>query len=162
MQQDPRLFYGTARENITMKAPWVTDEEVLRVAKISGADSFIGKHPAGYDMPIGEGGQGISGGQCQAICIARSLLLSPPIMLFDEPTSAMDNSSEQWFMENFTKAFEGKTLLLVTHKMSILGMVDRLIVLQHGKIVADGSKERVLSALKQLQQKKSPSEVGDA
>ena len=138
-----------------MKAPWVSDEEVLRVAKISGADTFISKHPSGYDMPIGEGGQGISGGQCQSICIARALLQSPSILLFDEPTSAMDNSSESWFVSHVKEAFKDKTLLLVTHKMSILSLVDRLIVLQNGKLVADGSKERVLAALKQLQQKQT-------
>lgn len=153
VQQEPRLFYGTARENITMKAPWASDDEVLRVCKISGADAFISKHPSGYDMPIGEGGQGISGGQCQSICIARSLLLSPTMLLFDEPTNSMDNSAENIFSKNLMKIYQGSTLMLVTHKMSILNLTERLIVLQHGKIVADGEKERVLSALKQLQQK---------
>ena len=153
VQQEPRLFYGTVRENITMKAPWVSDDEVLRVAKISGADNFIGRHPSGYDMPIGEGGQGISGGQCQSICIARSLLLSPRILLFDEPTNSMDNSAENAFMNNLSKVYQQATLMLVTHKMSILALTKRLIVLQHGKVVADGEKDRVLGVLKQLQQK---------
>jgi len=152
VQQEPRLFYGTVRENITMKAPWVSDEEVLRVSKISGADDFISKHPAGYDMPIGEGGQGISGGQCQSICIARSLLLSPSLLMMDEPTNSMDNSSENAFVKNLQHIYQSATLLLVTHKMSILTLTERLIVVQHGKIIADGTKDNVLNALKQIQE----------
>ncbi len=153
IQQEPRLFYGTVRENITLKAPWVSDQEVLRVAKISGADHFISRHPAGYDMPIGEGGQGISGGQCQSICIARSLLLSPSILLMDEPTNFMDSSNEIWFIEHLKAIYHEMTLVLITHKLPILTLADRLIVLQNGKIIADGDKEKILKALKKLQQR---------
>lgn len=150
VQQEPKLFFGSVRDNISMKAPWVSDEEILKCAKISGADSFIQRHPSGYDMPIGESAQGLSGGQAQAITIARALVLSPTILLMDEPTSSMDNSAEQLFVENLKKYAADKTILLITHRMPLLALVDRLIVLQGGKIIADGSKERVLDALKQL------------
>jgi ATP-binding cassette subfamily C protein LapB len=148
--QEPKVFFGTARENIGMKAPWADDIEILNCAKISGADRFIGRHPAGYDMPIGENGKGLSGGQCQSITIARALLGSPEILLFDEPTSAMDNSSELLFINNMKTYIQNKTFILVTHKISLLELVDRLIVLQNGKIVADGPKVKVLEMLKQI------------
>lgn len=148
--QDPRLFFGTARENISMKAPWADDIEVLNCAKIAGADNFISQHPAGYDMPIGENGRGLSGGQAQAITIARALLTSPSILLFDEPTSCMDNSIEQFFISNMKEYLKDKTLVMVTHKVSLLQLVDRLMVLQAGKIVADGPKAKVLEALSHL------------
>lgn len=148
--QDPKLFFGTARDNISMKAPWADDIEILNCARISGADRFISRHPAGYDIPIGENGKGLSGGQAQTITIARSLLTSPSILLFDEPTSCMDNSTEQLFLNNMKQYVANKTLILVTHKMSLLQMVDRLIVLQAGKIVADGPKAKVLEALRHM------------
>ena len=91
----------------------------------------------------------LSGGQRQSVVIARSLLLDPPIILMDEPTSGMDNSTEAMFKTRLGKAMAGKTLLLVTHRSSLLSLVDRLIILDNGKIVADGKKEEVLEALKQ-------------
>lgn len=148
--QEPQLFYGSARENITMKAPWVDDQAVLDAAKRSGADQFIGKHPAGYDMPIGEAGHGLSGGQAQTITVARAMLLDPPILLFDEPTSSMDNSSEQQFINHMLNYIDGKTLILVTHRMPLLDLVNRLIILKDGKIVADGTKEYILEMLKKI------------
>ncbi len=147
--QENSLLFGTVRDNIAIKAPWCDDQEILKVAKISGVDNFIRQHSAGYDMPLGERGAGLSGGQCQAICVARSLLLDPSMLLFDEPTSAMDNVAEQIFINNMTEYMEEKTLILVTHKASILPLVNRIIVLQNGRIIADGEKEKVLSALKQ-------------
>lgn len=148
--QDPKLFFGTARENIALKAPWADDLEVLNAAKVSGADKFISKHPSGYDMPIGENGKGLSGGQAQTITIARALLTSPSILLLDEPTSCMDNSTEQLLMTNLQQYLKEKTMVLVTHKVSLLQVVDRLIVLQSGKIIADGPKDKVLDALRHL------------
>lgn len=147
--QEPRVFFGTARENIGMKSPWADDIEILNCARISGADRFISRHPAGYDMPIGENGKGLSGGQIQAITIARALLGSPEIILLDEPTSAMDNGAEASFIKNMKTFLQGKTCLLVTHKISLLELVDRLIVLQNGKIVADGPRDKILELLRQ-------------
>lgn len=150
--QDPKLFSGTVRDNISMKAPWADDQAVLDAAKVSGADSFVNRHPAGFDMLVGENGQGISGGQCQTITIARAMLFSPAILLFDEPTSYMDNSTEKLFIDNIRQFAKESTLVVVTHKMSLLELTDRLLVVQNGKIVADGEKDHVLSMLKQLQQ----------
>jgi ATP-binding cassette subfamily C protein LapB len=150
--QDARVFFGTARDNIAMKAPWADDIEILNCSRISGADRFISRQPAGYDMPIGENGKGLSGGQCQSITIARALLNSPQILLFDEPTSSMDNSAEQHFIDNMKRYLIGKTLILVTHKVALLDLVDRLLVLQNGKIVADGPKDKVLELLRQINQ----------
>lgn len=150
VEQDPHLFFGTVRDNIAMKAPWADDAMILECARVSGSDEFIKRHPAGYDLKIGENGQGLSGGQCQTIAIARALIMSPSILLMDEPTSSMDNSTEHMFIQNMKNYLGNKSLLLITHKLSLLQLVDRLLVLQGGKIIADGEKERVLTALKRL------------
>jgi ATP-binding cassette subfamily C protein LapB len=100
---------------------------------------------------VGERGMGLSGGQRQAIVIARALLLDPPIILMDEPTSNMDNSTEALFKRRLEQILPGKTLLLVTHRSSLLSLVDRLIIVDNGRVVADGPKEDVLNALKQGQ-----------
>ncbi len=150
VQQEPKLFFGTVRDNIAMKAPWVEDQAILEAATLSGAHQFIARHPSGYDMPVGESGAGLSGGQCQSITIARAILLSPTMLLLDEPTSSMDNSTEHAFIRNIKESMQEKTVLLVTHKMSLLDLVDRLLVLQNGKVVADGPKQQVLEFLTQL------------
>jgi ATP-binding cassette subfamily C protein LapB len=125
----------------------VDEESVLRAAAISGVDAFIRGHPHGFDLQVGEGGRMLSGGQRQAIVIARALLMNPPILLLDEPTSSMDNSTENAFKARLAPILPGKTLLLVTHRNSILSLVDRLIVMDGGKVVADGPKQMVLEAL---------------
>lgn len=101
-------------------------------------------------MPIGEGGVGLSGGQAQSICVARSLLLAPRILLFDEPTSSMDAATESLFLKNMKTYSEGKTVLLITHKIPLLALVDRIIVLQKGKVAADGPRDQVLEALRTI------------
>jgi ATP-binding cassette subfamily C protein LapB len=150
--QDARLFLGTLRENITMGAPFAADEAVLRAAQLAGVDRFANRHPQGFAMPIGEQGTGLSGGQRQAVTIARALLSDPQIVVLDEPTSATDQSSEQAFIRNMKSFLEGKTLVLATHKPAMLELVDRLIVLDAGKIAMDGPKDRVLQALAQGRQ----------
>jgi len=145
--QDVTLFQGTLRDNITLGAGHVDDEHVLEAARLSGVDAFAARHPLGYDLQVGERGSHLSGGQRQAVSIARALLHDPPILLFDEPTSAMDNSAENLFKRQLEKILPRKTLLLVTHRTSLLSLVDRLIVLDGGKLVADGPKDDVLRAL---------------
>ncbi len=147
--QEPSLFYGTVRENITVASPWADDQALIQAAQISGVESFVKTHPAGYDMPTGERGECISGGQRQAIAIARALIQNSKILLMDEPTSAMDSSSEKAFIEALQAYYQDKTLLLITHKQSMLQLVDRIIILDQGRIVADGEKQKVLSALTQ-------------
>ena len=145
--QDVTLFQGSLRDNITLGAGDVDDHRVLEVARLAGVDAFAARHPLGYDMIVGERGGQLSGGQRQAVVVARALLRDPPVLLFDEPTSAMDNSSENRFKRQLELTLPGKTLLLVTHRTSLLSLVQRLIVMDSGKIVADGPKEDVLEAL---------------
>ncbi|MEA3289736.1 MAG: type I secretion system permease/ATPase, partial [Campylobacterota bacterium] len=145
--QQIALFSGTVKENITFKASYSTDTQMLNAAKISGVDDFVRKHPRGYDMTIGEGGIGLSGGQIQSIGIARAVLLEQPIMIFDEPTSSMDNQSEAIVVKNLKGYLADKTTLFITQKISLLSMVNRVIVIDNGKVHLDGTKEAVLANL---------------
>ena len=145
--QDNYLFFGTVKENIALGAPFADDEMILRAARISGVDEFTARHPLGLDMPVGERGQSLSGGQRQAISIARAMLLEPPILLLDEPTSSMDNTTEGRFKQRLQSVIGGKTLILVTHRGSMLTLVDRLLVMDGGRLVADGPKDQVMEAL---------------
>lgn len=147
--QDIVLFYGTIRENIMYGAPFADERNMLQAAEIAGVSEFVNRHPKGFDMPIGERGEGLSGGQRQSVAIARSLLLDPPVLLMDEPSNAMDQSTEQKFKQKLTDHIADKTMIIVTHRASLLALVDRLIVMDNGQLVADGPKEHVLEALKQ-------------
>ncbi|WP_052742019.1 type I secretion system permease/ATPase [Kiloniella litopenaei] len=151
VSQDNYLFFGSVKENISFGAPHVDDQTILRAASLAGVTDFLKTHPHGFDLQVGERGMSLSGGQRQAVVIARSLLLDPPILLMDEPTSGMDNSSEAAFKQRLAKAVVGKTLVLVTHRSSLLTLVDRLVIVDSGRIVADGPKAEVLEALKQGQ-----------
>lgn len=145
--QDPHLFFGSVKDNITLGAPYVDEASVIRAATMAGVDQFVRQHPSGYDMPVGENGRMLSGGQRQAVAVARALLLNPQILMFDEPTSSMDNSTEAAFKQRLGAIAKGRTIVLVTHRHSMLALVDRLIVLDRGKVVADGPKSGVLEAL---------------
>jgi len=146
--QDNYLFFGSVRDNITFGAPHMDDQSVLRAAALAGVTDFLRNHPHGFDLQVGERGMSLSGGQRQAITIARAMLLDPPILVFDEPTSCMDNSSEAALKARLMETLEDKTLVLITHRSSLLSLVDRLIVVDNGKVMADGKKEDVLEALK--------------
>ncbi|KJK14095.1 ABC transporter [Burkholderiaceae bacterium 16] len=145
--QDVMLFSGTVRDNIVMGAPGADDEAVLRAARLGGVSEFVDRLPDGFDLRLGERGEGLSGGQRQAIAIARAELLQPPLLLLDEPSSAMDNRTEEQFKARLAAALGERTLVLVTHRGSLLSLVDRLIVMDQGRIVADGPKAEVLNAL---------------
>jgi len=145
--QENRLFQGTLRHNIVMGNPAVSTERFLEVAKLTGLDTLSRRHPAGYDMPIGEMGEGLSGGQRQQVSLARCLLLNPAILLMDEPTSSMDTASEAQFINQLKKLTQDKTLVIVTHRTAVLELVDRIIVLEDGKILADGMKEVIMAKL---------------
>ncbi|MGS2724453.1 type I secretion system permease/ATPase [Porticoccus sp. GXU_MW_L64] len=149
LSQDVTLFYGTIRDNIAYGVPAAEDTEIVAAAEGAGVADFINRHPLGYEMPVGERGETLSGGQRQAIGLARVLLRNPQIYLLDEPTASMDMGSEQRIREQLKVATAGKTLILATHKSSMLELVDRLIVLDQGSVVADGPKEDILEALKQ-------------
>ena len=145
--QEVVLFRGTIRENIAIGAPQASDATVLRAAELATADDFVSRHPMGYDRPVGERGESLSGGQRQAIAAARAILNEPAIVLFDEPTSSMDSGTEARFKKNLGEALAGKTLILITHRASLLSLVDRLIVIEAGAVVADGPKDAVLQAI---------------
>ncbi|MDP1991725.1 MAG: type I secretion system permease/ATPase [Syntrophales bacterium] len=149
--QDIHLFRGTVRNNVTMGAQDVDDMTIVRAAELAGVDEFIKKHPLGFDLEIGEQGRGLSGGQRQCIVIARALLLDPPVLVLDEPTSNMDNRTEVRLKKKLTEVIKDKTLILITHRASLLEMVDRLVVIDNGAIIADGPKASVMEALKQGQ-----------
>ena len=137
MLQDSWLFSGTIRENIQMGYNEYDDDHVLNICKIAGVDDFIGAHPKGYDLEIREPGIGLSGGQRQTINLARSLLHDPTILLLDEPTSSMDQGTEKQIIESLNKFGEDKTMIIVTHRNPILSIVDRVFVLENGKIITD-------------------------
>ncbi|WP_404944423.1 type I secretion system permease/ATPase [Pseudomonas vranovensis] len=145
---DLPLLAGSLRDNLTLGARYVSDARMLEVAELTGVSELARQHPQGFDRPVGERGQLLSGGQRQAVLLARAMLLEPPIMILDEPTSHMDNSSEDQLRQRLHGWVQGKTLLLVTHRTSMLSLVDRLLVLDNGKIVADGPKEAVIDALR--------------
>jgi ATP-binding cassette subfamily C protein LapB len=149
--QDIVLFKGTVRDNVTMGTHDLDDHTVLRAAEIAGVNNFVKKHSKGFDMEVGEFGRGLSGGQRQCVVMARALLLDPPVLVLDEPTSNMDNRSEIRLKNNLSKIIADKTLILITHRASLLEMVDRLIVIDNGTIVADGPKAFVMEALKKGQ-----------
>ena len=145
--QDVTLFYGTLRDNIAIGAPYADDAAILAAAEAGGLSEFVNRHPDGFDMLIGERGESLSGGQRQGVAIARAFLMDPPILLLDEPTSAMDFSSEQQFKDRLRKIAAHKTVLIVTHRNSLLELATRIIVVDDGKVVADGPRDQVIQAL---------------
>ena len=146
--QSADLFSGTVKENLLVGRPTATDDELLEVAKQTGVDQFVALHPRGFDMPVGERGSALSGGQRQAIAIARLLLARPKIVFLDEPSGAMDLASERLLLDNLRRAFDrSTTVIIATHRHSMLEMIDRLIVVDRGRVIADGPKQKVIEAL---------------
>jgi len=135
VEQHTVLFFGTLRENITLGAPHAEDSQILQAADVGMLSDMINKHPRGFDMMVGERGEFLSGGQRQCVAIARAALQSPSILLFDEPTSAMDFSTESKFIEKMRAYNQNKTMIVVTHRMSLLALADRVIVLDQGRVV---------------------------
>jgi ATP-binding cassette, subfamily C, bacterial LapB len=146
--QDTDLFFGKLRDNIALGKPEATDAEILAAARLSGVETFIAGHPMGYDMPISEGGRSLSGGQKQAIGLARVLIRKPRILFLDEPTAHFDVRSEHEFLERLKAIHDEKmTIIISTHRLSLLGMVDRLLLFDNGRLVADGPRDQVLARL---------------
>lgn len=145
--QDVHLFSGTVRENIALGLDRICDEDILEAAKISGAHEFIGASEAGYDQRLGERGEGLSGGQKQSIALARALATKPDALLMDEPTSALDSQAEAEMIARLSRAVRGRTFILVTHRMSMLRLVDRIIVIDRGRIVVDGARDEVVRSI---------------
>jgi ATP-binding cassette subfamily C protein LapB len=147
VSQDVSLFFGTLKENIALGAPFADDQDIIAAAEIAGVTEFANRHPRGFDMAIGERGESLSGGQRQAVGIARAVLNDSPILLLDEPSSAMDHQSEDLLKARLRRFTTGKTVVLVTHRTALLDLVDRLVVLDNGQIMADGPKAQVVEAL---------------
>jgi ATP-binding cassette subfamily C protein LapB len=147
VSQDVTLFYGTLRENVTLGMPYADDSAVVAAAETAGLADFVNRHPRGFDMPVGERGESLSGGQRQAVGIARAVLHNAPILLLDEPTSAMDFSTESQITQRLNAFTQHKTVVLVTHRTSLLALVDRVIVIDGGRVVADGPRDRIMEAL---------------
>jgi ATP-binding cassette subfamily C protein LapB len=148
VQQDITLFYGSLRENIALGAPQADDAAVVRAAEIAGITEFVNHHAQGFDMVVGERGESLSGGQRQGVAIARAVINDPPMLLLDEPTASMDHTSEEEIKRRLAAFGRGKTMIIVTHRTSLLELADRIIVMDSGRIVADGPKDQVVKALR--------------
>jgi ATP-binding cassette subfamily C protein LapB len=144
MFQESSLFYGTLRDNLLMGNPLATDEQLLEALKMSCADQLVLNQPHGLDLKLREGGLGLSGGQKQAILLSRLYLRSPNILLLDEPTASLDEASELAVLERLKGWLGNKTLIVATHRYPVLALVDRIIVIDNGKIVRDGPKDQLL------------------
>jgi ATP-binding cassette, subfamily C, bacterial LapB len=147
VSQDVMLFHGSLRENIAFGLPHADDASIVTAAEVAGLLDFVNRHPKGFDMPVGERGDLLSGGQRQAVGLARALLHEAPVLLMDEPTSAMDFSTEAQVTQRLLSFAQGKTIVLATHRTSLLSLATRVVVIDHGKIVADGPRDAVLASL---------------
>ena len=149
--QSPRLFLGTLRENMDLARSdgYSSDQELLEALQRFGLDKIIRSHPKGLDMPLGEDGLGLSGGQKQIIALARMTLRNPRIVLLDEPTTGLDQATERMSLQAISQWAQDKTLLVVTHRPQVLQIVNRIIVMDEGKVVMDGPRDLVLQRLMQ-------------
>ena len=139
------FFSGTVRENIALPKQNATLEEIIYAAKLAGADEFIQKLPRGYDTKLEENAADLSGGQKQRLAIARALLTNPPILIFDEATSALDPESEEVIRRNLKSIARGRTVLIVSHRLSIVSHADRILVLNHGELSAAGTHKELIA-----------------
>jgi ATP-binding cassette, subfamily C, bacterial LapB len=147
VMQDTVLLTGSVRDNICLSREWISEEEMIRAATISGTHQFIGGVVNGYELILADRGEGLSGGQRQSISIARALAGKPSILIFDEPSSAMDPQTEIQLLERIKRESADRTMLLITHHPQLLTLVDRIVVLDTGKIIADGPRDAILKQL---------------
>lgn len=145
--QASRLFYGTIRENLTLGRPQASKDEIMAALAMVGADEFIRRSRAGLEQVILEGGSGLSGGQIQALLLARLLIREPQVVLLDEPTASMDEAAERQFIDRFKRWSRNRTVLIATHRMRVLDLVDRIIVVHNGKIALDDEKSAALRTM---------------
>ncbi|WP_211088888.1 type I secretion system permease/ATPase [Desulfovibrio desulfuricans] len=153
LPQDVVLFYGSIRENIALGDPTINDHLILRAASLAGVTDFLRNNPAGFAAQVGEQGKALSGGQRQAVALARALVRDPEVLILDEPTSNMDTDSELLLQKRLQTVIGGRTLVLVTHRLSMLRIVDRLVVMEDGQIKMDGPRDVVLQGLRERSQK---------
>ena len=155
MPQDVTLFHGTLRENIELGRVQADDTALLEAMRVAGLDEIVAQLPAGVGTQVGERGDRLSGGQRQIVAIARALLTRPRLLLLDEPSSMIDPGNEQKLISRL-RALGDTTIVLVTHRMAMLALVDRLVVMDRGRVVADGKRDDVLRALAQQQAQGQP------
>jgi len=158
VSQEPRLFLGTLRDNVLMGRAHLDAGRLVEVAKLTGLDRVVAGHPMGWDLPVGEMGQLLSGGQRQLVALGRALVTKPQVLLMDEPTSSMDAQSEMAFLRQLRDAAGTATLVVVTHRPAVLELVQRIIVVDGGRVVMDGPRDQVLAALSGVRPAAAPSE----
>ncbi|WP_192037221.1 type I secretion system permease/ATPase [Halomonas sp. YLGW01] len=148
--QDVSLFFGSLRDNVIAGggSDGVSDEMLHWAIEVAGLKAFVDSHPMGLELPVGERGERLSGGQRQSVAIARALVHDPQILLLDEPTSAMDHASEEAFKQRLSTLAKAKTVIVVTHRTSLLSLADRVAVIDGGRVVADGPRDQVVEALR--------------
>ncbi len=161
LQQDHRLFQGTLRENLLIGMPAPNDDVLHEALQKTGLINLVANHSSGLDLPISEGGRGLSGGQKQLVAFTRLLLTKPSVLLIDEPTASMDNRQEQRCIQVLRGELQqGQTLVVSTHKTALLDLVDRIIIMDNHQIVMDGAKDAVLKQLMQNEQAKKQGRPG--
>jgi len=144
LSQDSRLFFGTLRQNLMLGHPHATEAELIQALRISGAIGMVQQDAASLDRLINEGGRGLSGGQRQMVLLSRLIVRNPQIVLLDEPTASMDEQLEAWVIRQLQQWLTGRTLVLVTHRPALLNLVDRIVVMENGKVIADGPRDTLL------------------
>ncbi|CAH6661818.1 type I secretion system permease/ATPase [Pseudocitrobacter vendiensis] len=144
LSQNARLFFGTLRENLMLGAPRASDDDIFATLEVCGAAGFVRQLAKGLDHPIMEGGAGLSGGQRQSILLARMLLRSPNIVLLDEPTASLDDHTEREFIQRLNQWLGNRTLIVATHRVPVLELVERVVVLKDGQVVMDAPKTQAL------------------
>ncbi|QBR52534.1 type I secretion system permease/ATPase [Erwinia sp. QL-Z3] len=144
LSQDSRLFFGTLRQNLMLGNPHASEQEMLQALRISGALSLVQQDAASLDRVINEGGRGLSGGQRQMVMLSRMILRQPQVVLMDEPTASMDEQLEDHVIRQMQGWLSGRTLVLVTHRPALLKLVDRIVVMDNGRIIADGARDEII------------------
>ena len=161
ISQDSALFHGSVRDNIVLGAPHVSDDLMIRAADLAGVSDFVKRHPQGFNMPVGEAGRFLSSGQRQSIALARAFLFDPLILFLDEPSGSMDMASERALIERLKTAFrKDQTVILTTHRTNILTLVSRLIIIENGRVAADGPRDVVLKALRKQADSQTTKDAG--
>lgn len=159
VSQNARLFHGSLRDNLVLGAPNATDDEIVHALEATGAWQFVSRLPMGLDHMIQEGGLGLSGGQRQSLLLSRLIIRQPSVFLLDEPTASLDETAEKQIISTLESLSPQETLIIATHRRSVLALVDRIVVVSNGRIVLDDAREKVMKKLNPKRTAKSVSTV---